>query len=145
MTIDKKSDNFFYNFKEYKISSRLQSKLQRIKTETEIEPNLMCRLGFCFSLNMEDDTSLSIEKAQDSSQQSIRREVLFGDNLDVYSSLFSLWCVKHSNVVEKLPKRDLIEAHITRGLTELISKLFAEEGGKRINFAKLRECINLSK
>ena len=145
MSIHINSDNTFNNFKEYKVSTRLQSKLQKIKSETEIEPNLMCRLGFCFSLNMKDDKGMSVEKAQDNSKQIIRKEVLFGDNVNVYASLFEFWCIKHSDIVDKISKKDLIEAHITRGLSELIYLIFKGEGGKKIDFTKLRECLSLSK
>ena len=145
MRIHVNADDPFKNFNEYKVSTKLQSKLQKIKTETEIEPNLMCRLGFCFSLNMKDDDGISVEKAKDTSKQIIRKEILFGDNVSVYGSLFEFWCINHSEITAKISKKDLIEAHITRGLSRLINLIFVGEGSKKIDFTKLRECLSLSK
>lgn len=85
------------------------NKLRALKSRTGITPNILCRLGFCMSLELNKDPEdiSGIEKVRD-----INRFTLLGEYEPVFVALLTVWKEKRNS---PLPLDELLIRHMNRG------------------------------
>lgn len=91
-------------------SKDVENRLRMLKAKVGVTPNIICRLGFCLSLNMPSDPPAVDEgdKGKD-----IRRITLFGQYETLLVALLVQW---KKDVGSKLELDDLCVRHMHRGV-----------------------------
>lgn len=100
-----------------KFSKEASDQLGRMKGRVGLTPNILCRIGFCMSLN--DPIIPNHEDYPPDGDREIERQVLIGQWEDIYLALLTEWAVKHNIEAEDL--LPYFKAHMNRGVL-LLSK-----------------------
>lgn len=95
------------------------NKLRSLKAKTGITPNILCRMGFCLSIERDDvpDEILFAEKGRE-----INRYTLLGQYESVLLGLLKVWFLKDLDVREILSPDDAFVRHMNRGVQLLWMK-----------------------
>ena len=101
-----------------KLSSEADGRLRRLYGRTGITPNLLCRLGFCLSVNEsgdpKSDTSAEVERV-------IKQPVLLGGYDPLFISLLKL---RHPHGVRDSQQcEQLFSDHVHRGIMLLANRV----------------------
>ena len=107
--------------KRIRFSKEADSWLRVMKSRTEITPNLLCRLGFCLSL--EEGGIPENEKYDEGSDREINRYTLLGDLELVLTSL-----LRQRLQADGIPLTEMdrqFRAHLHRGVVLLAGRLKA--------------------
>jgi DNA sulfur modification protein DndE len=100
-----------------KFSSEASEALNRMKGKTGLTPNILCRIGFCLSLN--DPMTPNPKDFPSDGDKEIERQVLTGHWDNMYTAL-----LKERYINENLSEEELLahfKAHMNRGVL-LLSK-----------------------
>ena len=98
------------------------NRLRTLKARTGITPNILCRLGFCLSLE-EPGEPMPMQKEEKSGRE-INRFTLLGEYDIAYVALLQSWA--HSRQMDNLSEddlNDLFVAHMNRGVELLAARL----------------------
>ncbi|MBN2845543.1 MAG: DNA sulfur modification protein DndE [Deltaproteobacteria bacterium] len=102
-----------------KIDSELTTKLRTLKSRTGLAPNILCRIGFCLSLNEPGipDTQRYIEDGME-----FNRYTLTGEWDSLFIALLKERCLQDKiNVETQLPDQFL--AHLNRGISLIYTRV----------------------
>lgn len=105
--------------KRLRFSKEADTWLRMLKSRTEATPNLLCRLGYCMSL--EEPGVPDPKKFPEDSEREINRYTLLGDNDAVFVSL-----LRERMKNDGIPMSDLddyFRAHMNRGVVILAGRL----------------------
>ena len=95
------------------------SRLRLLKSRTGITPNILCRIGFCLSLEEPGIPSLLPEDFKQGRE--INRYTLLGKDDQIYVSL--LLVRLDSDGISLTSVNDMFLAHVNRGVEVLASRL----------------------
>ena len=107
------------NLNKIKISNDATLKLRRLKSRTGLTPNILCRLGFCLSLNEPGIPDSS--KYQEDGME-FNRYTLTGQYDTLFLSLLKERCIQGGIVMEKDITEQFI-AHINRGVIFIYNRI----------------------
>lgn len=94
------------------------NRLKYLSGKTGLTPNLLCRLGFCLSLN---ETSLPNPVDYPEEDREFNRYTLLGEYDALFVALLRQRCHQQKVAPAELP--DYFRAHINRGITLLQRRL----------------------
>lgn len=97
------------------------NRLRSLKGRTGITPNILCRIGFCLSLE-EPGIPRIIDKNIQIGRE-INRYTLLGENDLVYISLLRTWIQNNDPEALKKTINDYFIAHMNRGVEILNARL----------------------
>ncbi len=106
--------------KRLRFSKEADNWLRVLKSRTGITPNLLCRLGFCLSL--EEPGVPSVDRYPEDSEREINRFTLLGE----YDALFVAMLrqrVTHDGTLSSESLDNHFRAHMHRGVVLLASRL----------------------
>lgn len=104
------------NLTRLRVSEDADRALISLKARTGLTPNLLCRIGFCLSLNMPTIPKLD-DYGQDSNRE-LNRYTLTGEWDTFFIALLKERCAKdHLDLENDLESQ--FKAHINRGVIEL--------------------------
>lgn len=95
------------------------SRLRLLKTRTGITPNILCRIGFCMSLEEPGTPVLLPEKFNQGRE--INRYTLLGKDDQIYVSLLIIR-INRENIPSTMVN-DMFLAHINRGVEILAARI----------------------
>lgn len=117
------------NLNKIRVCEQVDQQLRVLKARTGLTPNLLCRLGFCLSL--EDATIPDPDLYPEDSNREFNRYTLTGQWDTLFVALLKQRCVQDS-----LPIPDVLEdqfrAHLNRGVMQLYRQLRSLEDLRRI-------------
>ena len=104
--------------KRLKFSKEADNWLRVLKSRTGITPNILCRMGFCISLN--DRSVPDPTKAPEDSDREISRYTLLGEYETLLIALLRQRVVRDGLDVDSLD--DMFRAHMNRGVVILAGR-----------------------
>lgn len=104
-------------FNRLRFSKEASESLNRMKGRMGLNWNILCRIGFCISLNDQIDPNPNDYKAD--GEIEIDRKILIGNEDDLYIALLKQRCLMSSIPEEQY--MDYFRAHMNRGAI-LLSK-----------------------
>lgn len=102
-----------------KLDGELTTKVRLLKSRTGLNPNILCRIGFCLSLNEPGipDTERYLEDGME-----FNRYTLTGEWDSFFIALLKERCLQDDiNLEENLEKQFM--AHLNRGITLIYSRI----------------------
>jgi DNA sulfur modification protein DndE len=99
-----------------RVCQEVDQRLSQLKARTGLTPNLLCRLGFCLSLN--DPTVPNPDSYPPDSNREINRYTLTGEWDDYFVALLRERCI-HDNLDLDTDLEDQFRAHVNRGVLTL--------------------------
>ncbi|MCD4666141.1 MAG: DNA sulfur modification protein DndE [Bacteroidales bacterium] len=106
------------DFSRIRFSKEASDALNKMKGRTGLTPNILCRLGFCLSLN--DASIPNPDSYRSPGDREIDRKVLMGNEEDLYIALVKTRCVE-AGIIEDEQIFEYFKAHMNRGIL-LLSK-----------------------
>lgn len=100
-----------------KVSTEATDRLRLLKSRTKLTPNILCRLGFCLSIN---ESSAPDPSRYPEEGQEFNRYTLLGEWDDYYIALLKQ--KMSTDGVDMKSMEDQFRAHVNRGVISL-SKL----------------------
>lgn len=102
------------------ISEEASQRLVSLRAKTGLIPNLLCRIGFCLSLN---DLTIPDPKAypQDSKRE-LNRYTILGEYDDYFVALLKERCA-HDGLDLENDLEDQFRAHVNRGVIQLFQRV----------------------
>ena len=126
-----------------RIGQEVSHRLSILKGRTRLTPNILCRIGFCLSLN--DPTVPDPNDYPDDSQKEINRHTLTGQWDALFVALIKERCYRDDLPLDDEGLADQFRAHVNRGvlllykrvrslndLIQLMPKGICEEAGELI-------------
>ena len=108
-------------FSKIKLTKLASNQLSRLKGQSGLTPNLLCRIGFCLSLNQ---AVISDPADYPEEEREFNRYTLLGEWDELYIALLREWCEK--NLEGDYILKDYFRMHLNRGV-DLVAK-HAREG-----------------
>lgn len=99
-----------------RVCHEVDQRLSQLKARTGLTPNLLCRIGFCLSLN--DPTIPDPDAYPPDSEREINRYTLTGEWDDYFVALLRER-IAHDNLNLENDLEDQFRAHINRGVLML--------------------------
>lgn len=99
-----------------RVCQEVDQRLSQLKARTGLTPNLLCRLGFCLSLN--DPIVPDPDSYPPDSNREINRYTLTGEWDDYFVALLRERCI-HDNLDLETDLEDQFRAHVNRGVLTL--------------------------
>jgi DNA sulfur modification protein DndE len=96
-------------------------RLRHLKARTTLTANLLCRIGFCLSLD--DPTIPDSEKYPENSQREIDRPTLTGQYDGLFLALLRERCAKDGLPTSGKEFEDQFRAHMNRGVLMLYQRV----------------------
>ena len=118
------------NLNKIKISNDATLKLRTLKTRTGLTPNILCRIGFCLSLN-EHGTPDTSQLHEDGME--FNRYTLTGEYDTLLVSLLKERCIKDEIDIEENITEQFI-SHLNRGVMLIYNRVK--------NLADMKNLIN---
>lgn len=103
-----------------RVCKEVDQRLIHLKARTGINPNLLCRIGFCLSLN--DPTVPDPEAYPPDSEREINRFTLLGEWDDYFVALLRERCAQDGLEVEQVLDAQF-RAHVNRGVLMLFGRV----------------------
>lgn len=103
-----------------RVCREVDQRLIHLKARTGINPNLLCRIGFCLSLN--DPTVPDPEAYPPDSEREINRFTLLGEWDDYFVALLRERCAYDGLDVEQALDAQF-RAHVNRGVLMLFGRV----------------------
>jgi DNA sulfur modification protein DndE len=99
-----------------RVCQEVDQRLSQLKARTGLTPNLLCRIGFCLSLN--DPSIPNPDSYPPDSNREINRYTLTGEWDDYFVALLKERCIyDHLELEQDL--EDQFRAHVNRGVLML--------------------------
>lgn len=102
-----------------RVSEEASQRLSHLKARTGLTPNILCRIGFCLSLN--DPTLPNPEDYLPNSEREIDRHTLTGPWDSLFVALIRVRCYQDGIPEEKTA--EYFKAHIDRGVLLLFKRV----------------------
>jgi len=102
------------------VCHEVDQRLSHLKARTGLRPNLLCRIGFCLSLN--DPTVPNPDDYPPDSKRELNRYTLTGEMDSLYIALLRERCA-HDNLDLEHDLEDQFRAHINRGVLMLYQRV----------------------
>jgi DNA sulfur modification protein DndE len=99
-----------------RVCQEVDQRLSQLKARTGLTPNLLCRIGFCLSLN--DPTVPNPDAYQPDSERELNRYTLTGEWDDYFVALLRERCIVDNLDLEN-DLEEQFRAHINRGVLML--------------------------
>jgi len=100
-------------------TAEADNRLRMLKARTGITPNILCRVGFCLSL---EEPGVPVVLPDDYTQgREINRYTLLGKDDLIYVSLLLVWL--HKDKISLSKTNDMFLAHINRGVEILSARI----------------------
>ena len=103
-----------------RVCQEVDQRLSQLKARTGLTPNLLCRIGFCLSIN--DPVVPNPSDYPPDSQREINRFTLTGEWDDMFVALIRERCT-HDNLELEQNLDDQFRAHVNRGVLTLYLKV----------------------
>lgn len=103
-----------------RVCGEVDQRLSQLKARTGLTPNLLCRIGFCLSLN--DSTVPDPKAYPPDSNRELNRYTLTGEWDDYFVALMKERCL-HDNLDLETAMDDQFRAHVNRGVLTLYLKV----------------------
>lgn len=103
-----------------RVCKEVDQRLIHLKSRTGLNPNLLCRVGFCLSLN--DPTVPDPEAYPPDSEREINRFTLLGEWDDYFIALLRERCAHDGLDVEHVLDAQF-RAHVNRGVLMLFGRV----------------------
>jgi len=103
-----------------RISEEVAHRLSILKGRTGLTPNILCRIGFCLSLN--DPTSPDPEDYPDDTEKEINRHTLTGQWDALFVALIKERCYRDGQPLDDEYLADNFRAHVNRGVLLLYKR-----------------------
>lgn len=103
-----------------RISEEVAHRLSILKARTGLTPNILCRIGFCLSLN--DPTSPDPKDYPDDTEKEINRHTLTGQWDPLFVALIKERCHRDGQSLDDEGLADHFRAHVNRGVLLLYKR-----------------------
>jgi len=103
-----------------RISEEVSSKLSLLKGRTGLTPNILCRIGFCLSLN--DPTIPSSDDYPSDTEKEIDRHTLTGQWDRLFVALIKERCYQDKLPLDDETLAEQFRAHVNRGVLLLFKR-----------------------
>lgn len=104
-----------------RISEEVSGRLSILKGRTGLTPNILCRIGFCLSLN--DPTIPDPEDYPDDTEKEINRHTLTGEWDPLFVALIKERCYQDGLSLDNDVLAEQFRAHINRGVLLLYKRV----------------------
>lgn len=104
-----------------RISEEVAHRLSILKARTGLTPNILCRIGFCLSLN--DPTSPDPKDYPDDTEKEINRHTLTGQWDPLFVALIKERCHRDGESLDDEKLADHFRAHVNRGVLLLYKQI----------------------
>jgi DNA sulfur modification protein DndE len=104
-----------------RISEEVAHRLSILKARTGLTPNILCRIGFCLSLN--DPTSPDPKDYPADTEKEINRHTLTGQWDPLFVALIKERCYRDGESLDDEMLADHFRAHINRGVLLLYKRV----------------------
>lgn len=104
-----------------RVCKEVDQRLIHLKARTGLNPNLLCRLGFCLSLN--DPTVPDPNAYPTDSDREINRFTLLGEWDDYFVALLRERCTHDGIALEDSALDAQFRAHVNRGVLMLFGRV----------------------
>ncbi|MBN1877909.1 MAG: DNA sulfur modification protein DndE [Anaerolineae bacterium] len=104
-----------------RISEEVASKLSMLKGRTGLTPNILCRIGFCLSLN--DPTVPLPDDYPSDTEKEIDRHTLTGQWDRLFVALIKERCYQDGLPLDNETLAEQFRAHINRGVLLLFKRI----------------------
>jgi DNA sulfur modification protein DndE len=104
-----------------RISEEVAHRLSILKARTGLTPNILCRIGFCLSLN--DPTSPDSKDYPDDTEKEINRHTLTGQWDPLFVALIKERCHRDGQPLDDEKLADHFRAHVNRGVLLLYKRV----------------------
>lgn len=125
-----------------KVCQEVDQRLRHLRAVTGLRPNILCRLGFCLSLN--EPTIPNPEDYPQDSERELNRYTLTGEWDDYYVALLRERCAYDGLDINN-GLEDQFRAHINRGVLILFQRVKNLNDLDRIVQESLRIGITMDK
>lgn len=102
-----------------RVGEEASRQLTQLKSRTGLTPNILCRIGFCLSIN--DPTIPNPEDYLPSSEREIDRHTLTGPWDSLFVAFIQTRCVQDNIPLDKTAEQ--FKAHIDRGVALLFKRI----------------------
>lgn len=103
-----------------RVCKEADQRLMQLKAKTGLTPNLLCRIGFCLSLN--DPTVPDPAKYPSDSERELNRYTLTGEWDMFFVALLKERCA-HDGLDLETELEDQFRAHVNRGVLDLFHRV----------------------
>ena len=104
-----------------RISENVSRRLSIVKGRTGLTPNILCRIGFCLSLN--DPTIPAPDDYADDTEKEINRHTLTGPWNSLFVALIKERCYQDGLALDDEELAEQFRAHINRGVLLLYKRV----------------------
>jgi DNA sulfur modification protein DndE len=104
-----------------RVCKEADQRLVHLKARTGLNPNLLCRIGFCLSLN--DPTVPDPDAYPTDSEREINRYTLLGEWDDYFVALLRERCAHDNIALDDTTLEAQFRAHINRGVLMLFGRV----------------------
>lgn len=108
------------NLNRLRISEEVAHRLSILKARTGLTPNILCRIGFCLSLN--DPTSPDPKDYPDDTEKEINRHTLTGQWDPLFVALIKERCHCDGQPLDDENLADHFRVHVNRGVLLLYKR-----------------------
>lgn len=116
------------NLNRLRVCEEADMRLRFLKARTGLTPNILCRLGFCLSLN--DPTPPDPTQYPEDSPREINRYTLTGQWDSLFVALLKERCERDGMIASDW--EDQFRAHINRGVLQLYKQIHSLEDVVRL-------------
>ena len=110
-----------------RVNAQANQLLMLMKNRTGLTPNILSRLGYCYSLNNYDFANPEDYLSEGEELREFNRYTLFGSDNFIYMALQKEWLLKISTnekiKFDKLSFDEITESHLNRGILVLSKKI----------------------
>jgi DNA sulfur modification protein DndE len=103
-----------------RISKQVSGRLSILKARTGLTPNILCRIGFCLSLN--DPTNPDPKNYSDDTEKEINRHTLTGQWDPLFVALIKERCHRDGLSLSNQALAEQFRAHVNRGVLLLYKR-----------------------
>ena len=104
-----------------RISEEVAHRLSILKARTGLTPTILCRIGFCFSLN--DPTIPNPQNYLGDTEKEINRHTLTGQWDPLFVALIKERCHRNGQSLDDEDLADHFRAHVNRGVLLLYKRI----------------------
>ena len=94
-----------------KVTKESSERLKQLKARTGLTPNIICRIGFCLSLQ---ESSIPDPSKYAEEEREFNRYTLLGEWDDLYVALLTQWCNDQLGI--DFVVEDYFRSHLNRGI-----------------------------
>ncbi len=104
-----------------RLSEQVSHHLSLLKARTGLTPNILCRIGFCLSLN--DPAIPNLDDYPDDTEKEINRHTLTGQWDSLFVALVKERCYRDGQLFDEENLANYFRAHVNRGVLLLYKRV----------------------